>query len=264
MSDPPGRPPNRPPVRSAVREDLPRMSLLEHLEELRNRILWSLAALVVAFLACWGFARQIYAFLAVPIEPFLPDGKLIFLDVTEPFLLYVKVALLAGTFLASPVVLYQAWRFFAPALYRDEKPWAGFFVVCGSLLFIGGGAFAYWIVFPSAVEFLIGVGTDFTPQVTGASYLSFLMTITLGLGLMFELPLLLMVLARVGVVTPRFLLRHFRWAVVGIFVVAAIVTPTPDVFNLCLFALPTLALYLVGIGLAAIVAPKRAKKESLE
>jgi sec-independent protein translocase protein TatC len=162
---------------------------------------------------------------------------------------------------ASPVVLLQVWLFVAPAFYRQQRWWAGGFVLAGSLLFLSGGAFAYWIVFPRAVAFLVGVGADFTAAVTGASYLSFLMTIVLGLGLMFELPLLIVALARMGVVTPRFLLRHFRWAVLIIFTVSAIITPTPDVFNLCLFAVPTLALYLLGVACAALVAP-RLKKES--
>lgn len=244
-----------------TRGELERMSLLEHLQELRNRLLKIAAALLVGFLVCWSFAKEIFLFMARPVEPFLPDGKLIFLHVTEPFLLYMKVALLAGTFLSSPFVLYQVWRYVAPAFYRDELPWAVTFVLAGSVLFVAGGAFAYWIVFPQAVEFLVGVGSELTPAVTGASYLSFLMTIVLGLGLMFELPLLIVVLARMGVVTPRFLLKHFRWAVVIIFSVAAIITPTPDVFNLCLFAVPTLALYLLGVGLAALVAPRKPKEK---
>ncbi len=243
----------------AKTDELERMSLLEHLEELRNRILKSVVALLVGFLVCWGFAKPIFAFLSRPVVDLLPDGKLIFLDVTEPFLLYVKVALLAGTFLTSPFVLYQIWRYVAPAFYRDELPWAAMFVMSGSLLFVAGGAFAYWVVFPQAVEFLVGVGSDMTAAVTGVSYLSFLMTIVLGLGLMFELPLLVVMLSRMGVVTPRFLLKHFRWAVVIIFTVAAIITPTPDVFNLCLFAVPTLGLYLLGVAVGALVAPKKPK-----
>lgn len=250
--------------REEERGELERMSLLEHLEQLRNALVKSAIAVIVGFLVCWSFAKPIFSFLTKPIVELLPDGKLIFLDVTEPFMLYMKVALLAGTFLTSPFVLYQVWRYLAPAFYRDELPWAAGFVISGSLLFLAGGAFAYWVVFPQAVAFLVGVGSELTPAVTGGSYLSFLMTIVFGLALMFQLPLLLVVLARMGVVTPRFLLRHFRWAVVIIFIVAAIITPTPDVFNLCLFAVPTLGLYLVGIAGAALVAPRKARKRETQ
>ncbi|RMH22029.1 MAG: twin-arginine translocase subunit TatC, partial [Acidobacteria bacterium] len=214
-------------------EELARMGLLEHLEELRRRILRALAALVVGFAACWAFSRGIYDFLAQPIYHLMPPGKkLTFLGVTDPFLIYVKVALLAGTFLASPYVLYQFWAFVAPGLYRRERRTALPFVVFGSLLFVGGGAFAYYVAFPFAVQFLLGVGQDFEAQITVDRYLSFLMTVMLGMGLMFELPVVIVLLTRLGLVTPRFLLRHFRWAVLIIFIAAALITPTPDVFNM--------------------------------
>jgi sec-independent protein translocase protein TatC len=210
-------------------------------------------AVVVSFLACWYFAKPIFVFLEAPIRRFLPAGqKLVVLGVADAFLLYVKVALLASLFVAAPVVLYHLWRFVAPGLYRQERRYALGFIVFGTMLFLAGGAFAYYVAFPYTVEFLLGVGTEFTLAITGASYLSFLMTIILGLALMFELPLVIFFLARVGVVTPRFLMRNFRWAVLIVFVVAAIITPTPDVFTLCVFALPTLGLYLLGVGVAAL------------
>ena len=119
-----------------------------------------------------------------------------------------------------------------------------------------GGAFAYYVAFPFAVEFLIGMGEAYEPTITVTHYFGFLLLIMLGLGLMFELPIVIFFLAQIGVVTPRFLMRHFRWAVLGIFVLAAILTPTPDVVNLCIFALPTIALYLLGVGAAALVGRK--------
>ena len=234
------------------------MGLFEHLEELRNRIIRSAIAFGVAFGLCWTFSSPIYEFLAQPIYDYLPEGKkLVFLGITDPFLLYVKVAALAGIFLSSPVILFQAWSFVAPGLYRKERRMVGPFVFFGSLLFLAGGAFAYYVAFPFAVEFLLGLGTQFEAQITVTKYLSFLMTIILGLGLMFELPTLIFLLARMGLVTPRFLLRHFRWAVLLIFVAAAVITPTPDVVNLCIFALPTILLYLVGVGVAWIFGPSR-------
>lgn len=131
------------------------------------------------------------------------------------------------------------------------------FILCGSLLFFAGGAFAYYVAFPFAVEFLINMGKDFQPTITVDAYLSFLMTVILGLGLMFELPTLIFFLSRLGLVTPAFLMRHFRWAVLIIFVMAAVITPTPDVVNMCIFALPTLGLYLVGVGVAALFGPAK-------
>lgn len=237
-------------------EELPSMGLLDHLEELRVRLLRSVIVLFVAFLACWPLADRIYDFLAQPIYRHLPEGtKLAFLGITDPFMIYVKVAALGAVFLASPVILWQVWSFVAPGLYRRERLLAGPFVVSGSLLFLAGGAFAYYVAFPFAVAFLLDMGKDFAATITVTKYLSFLMTVILGLGLMFELPTVIFFLSRLGVVTPRFLMRHFRWAVLIIFVVSAIITPTPDVVNLCIFALPTIGLYLLGVGVAAIFGP---------
>ena len=240
------------------------MGLLDHLDELRRRLMRAVLAISVAFLVCFGFADQIYEFLAQPIYRILPEGeRLVFLNVTDPFILQIKVAALAAIFLASPIVLYQAWGFVAPGLYRHEKKTAIPFIFFGSLLFLAGGAFAYYIAFPFAVEFLLGVGQGFEAQITITSYLSFLMTVILGLGIMFELPTVIVVLARLGIVTPAFLLRHVRIAIVLIFIVAAIITPTPDIFNLCIFALPTIALYFVGIGMAWLFQPKGSEETRL-
>lgn len=236
-------------------EELGRMGLLEHLDELRKRILHSAAALTVAFFVCWSFAGEIYAFLARPIEELLPEGKkLVFTGVTDPFILYVKVAALAAVFVASPWLLYQAWKFISPGLYRRERLWALPFIFFGSFFFIAGGAFAYYVAFPFAAEFLLGIGEGFEAMLTIERYFRFLLTILLGMGLMFELPVVIFLLAQMGLVTPGFLMRHFRWAVLIIFFAAALITPTPDVVNLCLFAVPALLLYLLGVGAAALVA----------
>lgn len=241
----------------ADHERLPEMSLLAHLEELRGRLFKAILAVLAGFLACWALADPIFQFLADPIYRYLPSGtRLTFLGVTDPFILYVKVAALAGLFLTSPFVLYQVWAFVAPGLYRRERLYAAPFVILGSLFFLAGGLFAYYVAFPFAVEFLLGMGDQFEPMITIERYFGFLLTVILGLGLMFELPIFIFLLARMGVVTPRFLMRHFRWAVLIIFVVAAVITPTPDVVNLCIFALPTILLYLLGVGAAALVGPR--------
>ena len=247
-----------PDARTGALADLPQMSLLDHLDELRRRIFHSLIALIVACGACWAFVEEIYAFLEQPIRPYLPEGtKLSYLGPADPLMLYIKVALLAGVFLAAPVLLYEAWRFVSPGLYPRERRWAAPFIVAGTTFFLGGGAFAYYVAFPFAVQFLLGIGEQFQAVITIERYFRFLMTVILGLGLMFELPIVLFILSAVGLVTPGFLIRKFRWAVLLIFVAAAIITPTPDIVNLCVFALPTIALYLVGVGAAALVHRRR-------
>jgi sec-independent protein translocase protein TatC len=236
--------------------ELRRMPLLEHLEELRRRILRAILALAIGVAACLSWAPEILRFLAQPIYAHLPPGtKLAVLGVTDPFLLYFKTALLAGVFLAFPAMLWQAWGFVAPGLYPRERKWIGPFVGVGWLFFLGGGAFAYYVAFPFAVAFLLEMGADFEPVISADRYYRFLMTVVLGLGVMFELPLVLTLLARVRLTSARFLLRHFRWAVLIIFVVAAILTPTADIVNLCIFAIPTIALYLLGVAGAALARP---------
>ena len=241
-------------------EELPRMSLLDHLEELRKRIVWSLLFFGIAFFVCWNFSKQIFHFLASPVYATLQPGtKLSFLGLTDPFILYMKVAALAAAFVSAPFLLWQIWGFIAPGLYKRERRWAAPFVIAGTLFFLGGGAFAYYVAFPFTVAFLLGVGTEFQAVITAEGYFSFLMTVILGLGLMFEMPVVIVILSQVGVVTPRFLMRHFRWAVLIIFTAAAILTPTPDVFNMSVFAVPTLALYLLGVGVAALLRWQKAR-----
>ena len=258
---PPGEPPDEPPDEPP--EELKRMTLLGHLEELRKRILHSLAAVFVGFLACWYFAKPIYRFLAVPVMEALPEGKnLVFLTITGPFFLYMKVAALAAIFLTSPYLLFQVWRFVAPGLYRKERFYSVPFIFFGSTFFLGGGVFAYYVAFPFAVEFLIQYGEDFEPAITVDSYFSFLMTVILGLGVMFELPMFIFLFTQMGLVSPQFLLKHFKWAVLIIVIVAAIITPTADVINLALFAVPTILLYLLGVGVSALVLWRRKKSDN--
>jgi sec-independent protein translocase protein TatC len=238
-------------------EELDRMSLMDHLEELRKRILWAIVSLAVTFGPCWYFRERLVDFLSRPIHKVRPDLKLAFLGVTDPFILYFKVAALAATFLAAPFILYQLWQFVAPGLYRKEKMYAFPFIFSASLFFLGGGAFGYYVAFPQAVRFLLEMGEQFQPVITIERYFGFLITVILGLGLMFEMPVVVLLLTMIGIVSPSFLLRKWRIAVVVIFVVAAIVTPTPDVMNLCIFAAPACALYFLGVAAAFLVAPKR-------
>ena len=238
-------------------EELDRMSLMDHLEELRKRILWAIVSLAVTFGPCWYFREPLVDFLSQPIHKVKPDLKLAFLGVTDPFILYFKVAGLAATFLAAPFILYQLWQFVAPGLYRKEKMYAFPFIFSATAFFLAGGAFGYYVAFPQAVKFLLEMGEQFQPVITIERYFGFLITVILGLGLMFEMPVVVLLLAMIGIVSPSFLLRKWRIAVVVIFVVAAIVTPTPDVMNLCIFAVPACALYFLGVAAAFLVAPRK-------
>ena len=238
------------------------MSLLEHLEELRKRILWSLLALIVAFVPCWIYVQKIFDFLAAPVQKIQPGLRLAFLGLTDPFILYFKVAALSALFIASPFVLYQIYGFVAPGLYRRERMMAVPFVFFTTVFFLSGGLFAYYVAFPFAAKFLLSMGEHFQAVITIEKYFGFLLTVILGLGLMFELPIFVLLLSLLGVVTPRFLMRYFRHAVVVIFIVAAIITPTPDVVNLCIMAVPALGLYLLGIGAAFLAERFRKKRQA--
>ena len=238
-------------------DELPRMSLLEHLDELRRRILNSVVTLLIAFLVCWYFSPQIFAWLARPIMDVLPPGeKLAYTDLIGPFMLYVKVALLAAVFVSSPLLLTQLWLFISPGLYQRERRLALPFIVFTTLFFLLGGYFGYRIAFPLVVRFLLDVGENFKQVVTIQSYLAMMTKILLGLGLVFEMPMLIFFLARLGLVTARKLIKWFRWAVLAIFVVAAIITPTPDIATQTVFAVPMILLYLLGVVVAALFGKK--------
>jgi sec-independent protein translocase protein TatC len=238
-------------------EELPRMGFFDHLEELRKRLIVSIITVFVTFLVAWGFAPQIFDFLARPIRKVLPPGQdLAYTTLTEPFLMYFRVALLAGTLLASPILLWQLWLFISPALYRREKKWVFPFVFFGVVFFLSGCAFAYYEAFPLVVNFLIGVGKPFHAVITINEYISTCSKLILGLGLCFEMPLLVFFLARLGIVSERWLLAKFKYAVLIIFIIAAVITPTPDIATQCVFALPMIGLYLMGIAVAWIFRKK--------
>ncbi|MDQ6894359.1 MAG: twin-arginine translocase subunit TatC [Acidobacteriota bacterium] len=239
-------------LREPGEEELPRMGFFDHLEEFRKRLIVCLIAVFVAFLACWNWAPQIFDFIAAPLRRVLPAGQnLSYTTMTEPFLMYFRVAMYAGIILSSPVILWQVWLFIAPALYRKERRYVWPFVVFGVLFFVGGCAFAYYVAFPGVVAFLVGnVGSHFNAVITINEYLSTASKLILGLGACFETPILIFFLARMGVVTPRWLMAKFKYAILVIFIIAAIITPTPDVATQCVFAFPMIALYLLGVGVA--------------
>ena len=246
-----------PEIESAVTRGLERMSLIEHLNELRKRLTVSAAAIFVGFLGAWYFAPAIFRWLEQPILQVLPPGEqLAFTDLSGPFMLYIKVALLAGIFAASPIILLQVWLFIRPGLYDSERNIALPFIFFTSLFFIAGGYFGYLVAFPMVVKFLLGVGEDFKQVVTIQTYFSMMSKILLGLGLVFEIPRLIFFLARLGLVSARQLIRWYKWAILAIFVIAAVITPTPDIATQSVFAIPMMLLYGLGIIVAALFGRK--------
>jgi sec-independent protein translocase protein TatC len=240
-------------------EPLPAMGFLDHLEELRRRIVYSIAAVALGFFACWWKVEKIYDIMQRPIMDALRNNgmseKLVYLNPTEPFNLYLKIAALAGLFLTSPFVLYQVWMFISPGLYRNEKRYVVPFMVSTIALFSAGGYFGFKIVYPAALNFLISFGKQFQPMITIKEYTELFLSIILGMGLIFEMPILVFFLALMGIVTAGWMWKNFRYSILIIFIVAAIVTPTTDILNMCIFAAPMIALYALSIGIAYLVHP---------
>ncbi len=235
-------------------EGMLRMSFLEHLEELRSRILKALAGVGVAFVLSIVFANDLWNIVSelamVALKTLGFQDKLAQITPMETFTtVWVKLPLLAAVFLASPWILYQVWAFIAPGLYRRERRWAAPFVICSAGLFILGGLFGYFVAFRYGLTFLLGIGRDIhiQPMVSVTEYFDLFVNVMLGIGLIFELPVLIFFLTLLHIVSPGFLIRHSRYAILIIVIIAAVVTPTPDVFNLMLFAVPMCLLFFVGI-----------------
>ncbi|MBN1196815.1 MAG: twin-arginine translocase subunit TatC [Candidatus Aminicenantes bacterium] len=234
------------------------MTFFEHLGELRRRILISLAIIMVFFLVSWNFVDEFYAWIAQPVQQFLPaNQKLVFTALTEPFMMYIKLAFMASVFAASPLIFHQFWLFIAPGLYPRERRLVFPFVLFTTFFFLLGGAFGYYAIFPWACRFFLQVGQDFTPMLTINQYLSLAFRVIFGIAVVFELPVLVFLLSRLGIITWRTLVRYFKWAIVLIFVLAAVITPTPDMVTQSLFAGPMILLYLLSIGIARLAAPRR-------
>ncbi|MGD0095129.1 MAG: twin-arginine translocase subunit TatC [Terracidiphilus sp.] len=249
-------------AREAVtqRAELPGMSLMEHLDELRKRIIRAAIYLTVGFAIAWVFHDRFVAIIQAPLNRI---GKsLVFTHPMDPLNMDLKVSLIGGAILASPLILYQVWLFIAPGLYQKERRFVVPFMAATVGLFLAGAAFGYFYVLPGALEILIvGFGKNFTPMVTIEEYSGFFLSIILGLGISFELPILIFFLALFGIVSPRFLWKNIRYAILAVFIVAAIICPSPDPWTMCIYAIPMLALYLVGIAVAWWVHPSRRKKK---
>src|ERR1700689_5247354 len=237
------------------------MPLLAHLEELRKRIIFSVLGVLVGFISCWSFAGRIFGLMQRPIIGALRHhgiaGGLVYLNPTEPFNLYLEVALVGGLFAASPFVFYQLWLFIAPGLYRKEKRYVMPFLLSTVGLFIAGGLFGYKMVYPASLDFLIGYGQRFQPMITIGEYTKLFVTIIVGLGLIFEMPILVFFLALMRLISARWIWRNLRYSILVIFIIAAIVPPPPDIRNMCLFTVPMISLYAISMGVAWMVNARR-------
>ena len=232
------------------------MSVLEHLDELRSRLLKAGVGYVVAFVACWTFSDPVLQFLLKPIREHLFEGEeIVFINLTEPFMIHMKAAALLAVFVSAPWVLYQLWAFIAPGLYKKERRMVIPFLFFGTLFFAGGGAFGYYVAMPQAAEWLIGQGENYRASLTLRSTFGFESRVLLALGAVFEMPILIYFLTRLGLVTPGFLWRQFRIAVLIIAVLSAVLTPTGDMVTMSLFVVPMILLYLLGIGISWAFAP---------
>ncbi|MBI5379153.1 MAG: twin-arginine translocase subunit TatC [Nitrospirae bacterium] len=257
--------------------DETKMPLMGHLEELRRRILYSVLAVGIGFGAAIGFSDGILQWLERPLNvlyefqwsyPYLvyslrPEPqRLYFQALTEPFWVHIKVGLVAGVFLTFPFVAYQVWRFVAPGMLPRERQFALPFLLLSTAFFVVGAAFCYFVVLPFGTQFLLAFDPHLVPILTVGHYIDFCLILLLAFGAIFELPLALTLMARLGLITPAFLARNRKYAILGAFVAAAILTPTPDVFNQTLMAGPLIFLYEVGIWSARIFGRRKAPEEA--
>lgn len=235
--------------------------LVEHLAELRTRLFYSLIFVVIATFACFHVAGEIFDYLRQPIQPYLPQGGLIYTGPIDKFMAYVKIAIVSGVIVSCPMWLWQAWQFVAPGLYRKERKYGIAFITFGTVLFLGGVAFSYLVVLPMAFKFLMTFGGEVDkPMIAIDSYLSFVSQITLVFGLSFELPLILSILGMAGLVSSRFLREKRRYAVMLLATIAAVVTP-PDLLSMVLMLGPMWLLYEFSIVLVYFIEKKRGSEE---
>jgi sec-independent protein translocase protein TatC len=229
------------------------MSILEHLEELRSRLIKILISAAIGFSIAYYFSETIFRYLTKPLTDVLPKGtSLIFTSITEAFFTYLKVGLLAGVFIASPFILYQIWAFISPGLYKKERRALIPVTFISVLLFIGGAAFGYFVVFPFGFKFLISNYTTemIKPMPTMREYFSLVTWMLLAFGAIFELPVVIYLLSRFGIVNYKGLRKFRRYAILGAFILGAILTPTPDIFNQSMMAGPLIILYEISIWVA--------------
>jgi sec-independent protein translocase protein TatC len=244
-------------------DDGGKMSFLDHLDELRRRIVYSLIAVGVGFGVAFYFIDDLFSFIMLPMQQLLAAGQtLTYIDPTEAFVLEIKIGLMAGLILASPVVFMQVWLFIAPGLYSHEKKLAIPFVLMSTFFFVGGAAFSHYQVFPIVWQFLASFTREFltfTPRVETA--FSMYLRLILAMGLTFQLPTIVLFLARMGMITPRFMIKNFKYAVMIIVILAAVLSPDPGGVGMLAMGGPIVILYIFSIGLAWVFGKKRRRPE---
>ncbi len=238
---------------------------LSHLEELRKRLVVSAIGVGAGFVIAYIFAERLFQLLVAPLKSVMPEGdQLIFTNLPEMFFAYIKVAFIAGIMAASPLIFYQLWMFIAPGLYRKEKKMAIPFVVSSTILFVGGALFGYFVVFPFGFKFFIGFSNDYVKALPSVKqYFSFSMKLLFAFGAVFELPVIIFFLSKMGIVTPQFLSQKRKYAILLTFALAAILTP-PDVITQCMMAGPLIVLYEIGILVSRIAQKKKEGREKVE
>lgn len=259
IQNPPPKNPNQDPEEERLGGK--QMTFLEHLEELRQRLLHSVVSIAIGACICFYFRDNIYGYLRRPLtgalHAFGLPNELVYNNPVDPFNLYIKLSIMAGLFLASPYVLFQIWLFISPGLYRHEKRYIWPFVILTSGLFITGGFFAYKLALPAALKFLVGFAQQFQPMVTINEYWDLAMSIIVSVGVVFELPVVILLLSIFGIVTPKFLWRNFRYAVLVTAVLAAGIVPSNDMASVFVVWIPLVGLYLLSIGLSWLVYKKK-------
>jgi sec-independent protein translocase protein TatC len=238
-----------------------KMSFLEHLDELRKRLVHIVAYVGIGFIVGLVLAKPVFKYFFKRLLTQL--GKdLYFPQILDPFTLYMKIAFLVGIFLVMPFILYEVWKFIAPGLYQKEKKYVIPFIFSSVVLFLSGAAFCYLIVLPSSSRFLIGFGIDMgmQPLIMAETFIDLVNMMVLGFGLVFEMPVIIAFLSLFGLVTANFLWSKFKYAILIITIVAAVISPTPDAYNLMLWTLPMIALYIFSIGVAFIFGRRRKAK----
>lgn len=231
------------------------LTLVEHLEELRRRIIISLIVVAAVTIFAFPFAPKILALLKAPSAGSI--GKLVYFDPAEAFMIHIRIAFFAGLAISMPVMLYQLWAFLSPALGPKTKRHGLLFLSSSITAFVSGASFGFFVLLPAAVKFLLGFSTEsLEPLISVSSYVSFALGLTLGSGLVFEMPVLSFLLSKMGVINYRVLRRVWKYAVIAIFILAAIVTPTPDIFNMTILAIPMLFLYELSIWVSRFAGRK--------
>ncbi len=236
-----------------------KMPFTAHLEELRFRVIRIVAAIGIGFVVCYSFKDWLFTVITRPLASVLPPNSfMIYTGMPEAFLIYMEIAFFASLFLTSPYILYQIWKFISPGLYSRERKYVLPFIFASTTLFVGGVLFGYFIVLPPAFAFFVSFSTDFLkPMLSLKEYLSLSLKFLLGFGVSFQLPVFLFFMTKIGIVSSRMLSKQRRYAILIIFIVAAILTPTPDPFNQTLMALPLMLLYEIGIIVSRIAERKR-------